>query len=53
MKDPAGRTTLLEAKAANDDLYRKDGAVDQIKQIFQLKEGKDYEFGIATDGLPG
>jgi len=53
LKNTEGQMFLLEAKALNDDLYKKkDGAVLQIQEIFKLAEAKkEYEFGIATDGL--
>ncbi|MFV2041237.1 MAG: hypothetical protein ACC644_04515, partial [Candidatus Hydrothermarchaeales archaeon] len=44
---------ILEAKPVNEIL---DGsspscAVNQIKDIFVLKESKDFQFGVATNGL--
>ena len=44
---------ILEAKPVNESL---DGsspscAVNQIKDIFVLKESRDFQFGVATDGL--
>lgn len=45
---------LIEAKSLNSDLYEKspNGAVNQIDGLFLLGiVQKDYNFGIATDGL--
>ncbi|HUV02587.1 MAG TPA: DNA methyltransferase [Desulfobacteria bacterium] len=44
---------LVEAKALNADLEKgKDSGVNQIKGLFKLAEvQKNYEFGVATDGL--
>ncbi len=45
---------LVEAKPINSDLFEKskDGAVNQIKDLFLLDEvKKGYDFGVATDGL--
>ncbi|WP_456475699.1 Eco57I restriction-modification methylase domain-containing protein [Candidatus Pyrohabitans sp.] len=47
-----GLKFLVEAKPTGDDLWKKDGAVNQVKELFLLHETKrDYSFGIATDGL--
>lgn len=51
--DATNQMILLEAKPINADLYnKKDGAIKQIKDVFRLAEvQRDYEFGIATDGI--
>ncbi|MCD6496017.1 MAG: Eco57I restriction-modification methylase domain-containing protein [Candidatus Aenigmarchaeota archaeon] len=54
LKNHKGESFLAEAKPLNSDLFDKssDGAVNQIKGLFRLAEvQRDYEFGIATDGL--
>jgi hypothetical protein len=54
LKNQKGKAFLAEAKPLNSDLFDKSvhGAVNQIKGLFRLAEvQKDYEFGIATDGL--
>ncbi len=54
LKNEKGKSFLAEAKPLNSDLFEKNinGAVNQIKGLFRLAEvQRDYEFGIATDGL--
>lgn len=54
LKNQKGKAFLAEAKPLNSDLFDKSvhGAVNQIKGLFRLAEvQKNYEFGIATDGL--
>jgi hypothetical protein len=54
LKNQKGKSFLAEAKPLNSDLFEKSvhGAVNQIKGLFRLAEvQRDYEFGIATDGL--
>ncbi len=49
-----GLKFLVEAKAIGDDLWKraKDGAVNQVKELFLLQEAREnYSFGVATDGL--
>jgi hypothetical protein len=44
---------ILEAKPVNEilDCNRPNCAVNQIKDIFMLKESRDFQFGVATNGL--
>ena len=54
IENERGEKFLLEAKPINSNLTidKADGAVRQIKDVFQLSKAKDnYKFGIATDGL--
>ena len=52
VKNQKGQSLLIEAKAVNSNLRKKEGAVDQIKILFELAEVKEnYKFGVATDGL--
>lgn len=54
IKNLKGQTFLVEAKPINTYLYEetKGGAVNRIRNLFRLAEvKKEYEFGIATDGL--
>lgn len=54
LKNDKNISFLVEAKPFNANLFdeSKDGAVNQIKELFLLAAVKEnYEFGIATDGL--